>query len=133
MKRIYISLPITGYDYKSRCRFAAKVSAEIALRGDIPVNPLWSNLNRVYNEWLETNESSEADETFVPAYKDFMKSDLKELLECDAICLCEGWEGSRGCQCEATVGKIIGLDFLVYDGKTFNEVDAKSIYTEDLQ
>lgn len=125
MKRIYISLPISGYDYRSRQRFAAKVAAVIATEGHIPVNPMWSSLNSIYEDKLKQAAECEGivpTVDYLPNHAEFMREDISELLNCDCICLCEGWEKSKGCVVEAMVARSLDLDIVFYDGKGFRPV-----------
>lgn len=39
----------------------------------------------------------------------YMKACLKELIECDGICMLEGWQDSRGATLEHTIAKGLGL------------------------
>jgi nucleoside 2-deoxyribosyltransferase len=43
-------------------------------------------------------------------YKDFLRADLRMVLDCDAISLLPGWENSRGASLELTVAEAIGLE-----------------------
>lgn len=91
-KCVYISLPISGYDLEERKETALK--AEITLRGrgyDV-FNPLGNN----WENGLSTHE--------------YMKRDLKALLECDVILFLDGWCRSAGCKCELDVATAIGID-----------------------
>lgn len=82
MKKVYISLPISGHnldDVKNRIQEASEL---LKAKGYIPVSPLeiQPNLNAPYSE--------------------LMGNDIKALLECDAIIFLDGWEKSKGCQLE---------------------------------
>ena len=46
------------------------------------------------------------------SYKKFMKEDLKALLECDAIYMLHGWEGSKGAILEYNVAVMCGLNVI---------------------
>ena len=57
-------------------------------------------------------------------YEDYMREDLRALLDCDAVVLLEGWKNSGGCQKEVTVANYIGIpcfetwsDFKTYIGE----------------
>jgi hypothetical protein len=45
-----------------------------------------------------------------PTYEDFMRADIRELIECDAIYMLEGWERSVGARCEFHVAVLCGLE-----------------------
>lgn len=51
-----------------------------------------------------------------PSYEDFMLTDLRELLLCDAIYMLEGWERSVGARCEHQVAAMCGLE-IMYEPK----------------
>ena len=42
-------------------------------------------------------------------WREHMKADLKMLLDCDAICMMDGWEESKGCKLEHDVASTCGL------------------------
>ena len=82
MKKVYISLPISGHNLNDVRRRIEDVSELLKSKGYIPVSPLevQSNLNAPYSE--------------------LMGNDIKALLECDAIILLDGWENSKGFRLE---------------------------------
>lgn len=92
MKRIYLSLPISGYDIDERKDTAMQM--EIKLRGlgyDV-FNPLG-------NGWVGGLTTHE-----------YMKRDLKALLDCDCIFIMHGWNRSAGCKLELDTAVAIGID-----------------------
>lgn len=91
-KRVYLSAPISGYDLEERRETFMKMEVNLRGRGYDTFNPMGDH-------WKEG----------VTTY-DYMKKDLKELLECDAILLMEGWQRSAGCKCELEVAVSIGID-----------------------
>lgn len=97
MKKVYISLPISGHsldDVRSRIEEASEL---LKAKGYIPVSPLevQSNLNAPYSE--------------------LMGNDIKALLECDAIMLLDGWENSKGCQLEKYAAKLYRKPVFIKD------------------
>ena len=50
-----------------------------------------------------------------PSYEDYIKRDIYELIECDAIYMLKNWEQSNGSFCEWVIAKTIGLKIL-YEG-----------------
>lgn len=92
MKRIYISGPITGYDIEERRRaFAEAEDAVKAKFGCEVVNPL-------------------KDQPQGLSWEEYMKRDIKMMLECDTVCLLPGWTDSRGSLLEYTVASNLGYD-----------------------
>lgn len=90
MKKIYISGGITGVEnYEVNFK-----NAEIALEyaGFQPVNPV---------ELKHDHDQS---------YGEFMKVDLKALIECDGILMLEGWESSPGAKIEKMVADFCGIE-----------------------
>ena len=96
-KKIYISLPVTGYDLGERRMLAAGCARVLDALGAEAVNP------------LENGLPEDA------AWLDHMRADLRLLLDCDGILLCEGWEKSRGCRVEHGLALGLGLQVLGAD------------------
>lgn len=86
--KVYISLPITGYDIEeveARCIFAKAV---LEKKGHTPVSP------------LDVSDNPDA------SYAEHMGRDISTLLECDAVVFLDGWEASRVCRLEHAAAKI---------------------------
>lgn len=49
-------------------------------------------------------------------YRDAMITDIKALLECDHICLLEGWERSQGAVLERHIAQVLGIVPINLDG-----------------
>lgn len=92
MKRIYISLPITGTNEKETREHADLVKAMLSRSGYEAVNP--------FEIYAGKN----------PDYKDHLCSDLRALADCDGIYLCKGWRWSRGCRIERNFADEFGLE-----------------------
>jgi hypothetical protein len=89
--KVYISGPVTGRDF-TECKVDFN-SAELWLTGlgyDV-VNPL-------SYEVIENG-----------SWEDYMKRDLKMLLDCDYIYLLDGWEKSKGARVEYNVACDVGI------------------------
>lgn len=93
-KRIYLSLPISGYDLQERIETAMQM--EVKLRG------LGYDVFNPFNNGLP-NEAS----TY-----EHMKADIKGLLDCDCVLFMYGWNRSAGCHTELTVAVACGLDVM---------------------
>lgn len=88
MKRVYISLPITGRDLTEVRQEAASIAERIKAEGFEPINPF---------------EVSDDDSR---SYAEHMGKDITALLECDAIYLADGWRKSKGCTLEYCAARI---------------------------
>ena len=95
--KVYISGPITGRDL-TECKVDFN-SAELWLTGlgyDV-INPMS----------YDTIEDG--------TWEDYMKKDLKMLLDCDYIYMLDGWEKSRGARLEYNVACDVGIELLSLD------------------
>lgn len=99
-KKIYISLPISNRSVKEAREHADRVALSLSKQGWIVVNP--------FNIYAGHE----------PTYEDYICSDLRAMLDCDAICFCEGWMHSCGCNVEHSVA----MTFKAYDKKDFQIV-----------
>ena len=90
---IYISLPITGQEQKAREK-ADLTKAMLSRAGHKVITP--------FEVYAGKN----------PVYKDHIDFDIRTLLDCDAIYLCEGWQFSQGCQLEAEAARIYKLQIM---------------------
>ena len=89
VKKIYVAGPMTGYP---DCNYPAFNQAAEDLRdlGYDVVNP--------------------AESTLVDAhYTDFLREDLRLVLDCDAIATLPGWEHSVGARNEVMVAGVLGM------------------------
>ena len=89
IKRIYVAGPMTGYP---DCNYPAFNQAAEELRdlGYEVVNP--------------------AESTLVDAhYADFLREDLRLMLDCDAVAILPGWEHSVGARNEVMVAGVLGM------------------------
>ena len=93
-KKVYISLPISGYDLDERKETALAMEVKLRRRGYDVFNPLGDN----FQPGLTTNE--------------YMKLDLKALLDCDVIMFMYGWNRSAGCHTELCVAMACGMDVM---------------------
>jgi hypothetical protein len=100
MKTIYISGGITGI---STYRETFKKAEEFlrTKHNHVPVNPV--NIG---------------DALINPSYEDYMKADLKALLNCTHIFMLKNWKKSKGACFELATAKMCGLE-IIYD-KTAN-------------
>lgn len=92
-KRVYVSLPIAHYDLEERKEYAQRIEDMLSHFYSV-VNPLKNGL------------PEDAD------WKVHMRKDIQDLLTCDAIFMCNGWETSVGCKLEFDVATSCGLEVL---------------------
>lgn len=92
--KVYISGPMTGIQDYNRGAF---IEAEKLLRvkGYDAVNP--------HDIKLEKGST----------YEDYMKADIKALLECDYIYMLEGWKESKGACMEYQIAKFLGIKEII--------------------
>ena len=103
-KKVYISLPISGYDLQERKEYATLTEIKLRGRGYDVFNPLG-------DQFVEGRTTHE-----------YMKRDLQALLDCDAIIFLRGWNRSAGCKCELDVATAIGIDVWFEDLATIIEL-----------
>lgn len=104
MKRIYISLPITGQEETYEARLNAAVAYVQAKypEYDTIITPKGIAL-MLHDKWWKKDK---------PEYKDYLTADIIAINNCDAILLCEGWVLSKGCKAENAFALAIGIDIL---------------------
>ncbi|MDH4127675.1 MAG: DUF4406 domain-containing protein [Spirochaetota bacterium] len=97
MIKVYISGSITNNpDYIAQFKNAASVLKD---RGYDPINPVELSHNH--------------DKT----WKEFMKEDIKALLDCDCIYMLPRWENSIGANLELTIAKALFIRELEIQGE----------------
>jgi len=108
--RIYIAGPMTG---KPGYNYPAFFEAEQQLRalGVDPVNPATLHGDAPIGSL---------------SHSAYMRTDLRALLDCDAIYMLRGWHASKGARCEYQVAHCIGLRVLTQesDEKMLAEIAA---------
>lgn len=95
-KKIYVSGAISHHDIEERRAAFASCARFCELCGFESVNPFNNDLYR-----LGLAEQA--------SWRDHMRADLQMLLDCDAICMMDGWEESKGCKLELDVASTCGL------------------------
>ncbi len=93
-KRIYISIPISNLDIHRQRMIANEISIVLKSKGYLVVNPF---------ELCEMVDKSLDDEDY---YANCMGKDIQELLKCDAVYFCKGWDKSKGCILEYWAAEI---------------------------
>lgn len=83
--KIYISIPISGLDQAEVRQKADMIKARLSREGHAAVSP--------FDIYAGKN----------PAYEDYICSDLRAMLDCDAVYFAAGWQMSLGCSIERAV------------------------------
>jgi len=89
--KVYISGPITGKPNGNRSAFFA-IGALLSTNGYSPINP---------HEVLCGVPQ--------PRWTDYMKSDIKVMLDCDAVAMLPGWFWSRGARLEHRLARKLDI------------------------
>jgi hypothetical protein len=92
--KVYISGPISGRPNGNREEFFG-ASLVLVMHGHDPVNP---------HEILCPVEH--------PTWADYMRADLKVLLDCDAIAMLPGWWRSGGARLEWFLARVLGIKIM---------------------
>lgn len=112
--RVYISGPMAGIENFNHKRFdeAAELLVE---RGYQVVNP--ADLDRTLG--LPQSDVGGPWDVTAELRAWCLKGDIRQLVDCDAIVLLDGWEDSQGANIELLVARAIGLDVLrLHRGRT---------------
>lgn len=104
--KVYISIPITGRNMEDVKAEASKAKS------------LFEDAITKFEVCSEENKS----------YSYYMGRDIEELLECDAIYLCKGWQNSKGCQAEYQIAKIYDKQILIAPNASKKIKGAKHVY-----
>lgn len=104
-KKIYISLPIAFQE------------DTVYQRNQEAKDYLWNKYCNLY-EWVSPIDSNHIDDEALgnhlaierTAY--YMGKDIEQVILCDAILMCPGWENSKGCKCEKYVAETYGKEVL---------------------
>ena len=99
-KRVYISLPISGYDLEERKETAMKMEVKLNALGYEVVSPLG-------NDWVAGLTTCE-----------YMERDIRMLLDCDAVLMMDGFNRSAGCHTELMVAMACGKEVWFENGST---------------
>ena len=92
MSKIYISGPISHYDYSERKRTFLRVQQALEKKGHEVFNPMFNGL------------PTDADT------HEHMRVDFQMLLQCDTILMLPKWNHSAGCTLELNMAVSIGCE-----------------------
>lgn len=95
--RIYVSLPITGYNIEERKEFANGIKKDLQKQCD--------KIEIVTPFDLAPEEGK--------PYSYYMGKCIEGLLECDAIFMSIGWQRSKGCMAEFQIASLYGKTILI--------------------
>ena len=98
-KKIYISLPITGRDFDEVKSEILYVSGVLEMKGYRVVTPIDFDVNPDLDK----------------PYHELLGNDIKALMGCDEVCLCPGWEKSKGCRLEHFAAKLWDKDIMEFE------------------
>lgn len=100
--KIYISLPIKGYEKSVHTRYDKAVKE---IKSKYPNAEICgpTNINDFDNNGLDPNVPTHS-------WSWHLGEDIKDLLECDYIYLCKGYNDSKGCQVEYNVAKTMKIN-----------------------
>jgi len=120
-RKVYISGPMTGIEQLNRPAFE---EAEIIIEseGDIPINPfkLTDNIRFPFG----------ADDRQI--YFEFMKIDIRGLMDCDAIYLLPGWNHSKGACMELVTAHFFGLKIIRSGSDSAERLDSFMMAAQEL-
>lgn len=102
MYKVYISLPISNFEDTVYDR-SNNSKSQLKKLGYEPVSPI--DVNGITTSDL-------IDHTVLKKTAKYMGKDIEDVILCDAIYLCEGWENSRGCNIEKYVAEKFGKKIL---------------------
>lgn len=118
MKKVYISLPISGLKIESVKQNAEKAAEYLRKAGYEPVTPFD----------VSPNENV--------SYAHHMGKDVEALLECDAVLFLKGWQYSKGCQLERYAAMIykkeIILPWEISEDKEFEDITGEPFRSGDI-
>ena len=116
-KKCYISGKITGLPIEVATENFKKASLHARFLGYEPVNPI---------EIIPNSEEPKNDK-----WSWYMRADLKEMMDCDAILMQENWEDSKGAIVEHNLAKELGF-IMMYKGRHKRiEIDNNIVYNRE--
>ena len=95
--KIYLSGPITGLDTEEYINLFTTWDLRMLQLGYRTVNP------------VELDQELEWQLDRKPTREEYLRNDLKELLNCDEILMLPGWSNSKGAQLERRVALACGI------------------------
>lgn len=97
--KVYISLAITDKDEPKQRARALELAERIRQRGFVPVNP--------FDIGDELVKDARENGTAMPGWREYMRNDIYELLDCDGILMDVDTKNSYGCCIELAVAQVM--------------------------
>ena len=94
--KVYISGPMSGIANDNADAFRVAF-LELVEAGHAPVNPV--DIGRALRRKMGRE----------PTWAEYMREDIKELLDCESIYMLSGWENSTGARLEEHVAMSLGI------------------------
>lgn len=89
--KIYLSIPISGFNLAKQREKADLIKARLSRKGHTVVSP--------FDIYACNN----------PTYADYICSDLRAMMDCDAVFMCKGWRDSCGCNIEHNTASVMDM------------------------
>ena len=96
-EKVYISGAIEHLDLEERKKAFQTAELILSENGFEPINP--------FNNGIDVNAD----------WREHMRVDIKNLLDCDYILMLKGWELSKGCKLEFDVATSCGIKVFNFD------------------
>lgn len=94
--RMYLSGPMSGLPDFNYPTFR-RIAADLTSRGYVVSNPADNGLPDGLS------------------WEDYIRTDIRMLLDCDAVVVLPGWETSRGASLEVTIARALGMPVIALD------------------
>lgn len=104
--KLYISGPMTGYD-NDNIRAFSECAKNILHYYKFRSNPLFTEIVVPHEVTKDMPKDS--------SWQEFLKADIKALVDCDAIMMMEGWADSKGARLELHIALELGMKVYIYD------------------
>jgi hypothetical protein len=115
--KVYIAGPMSGYEEWNFPAFF-KAEEELKLLGVDVINP-------AHNDGTDIEKALESARFGKRDWAWYMRRDLAYVMECDTICVLEGWQKSKGASLEVKVARALGMPVLTLQkGKLVPRVNA---------
>lgn len=95
MKKVYISIPITGENYNDQRNHAFVVATNLFQKGYDVITPF------------------DVVQSLSTPYNTAMGKCITALLDCDVIYLCKNWQKSKGCTAELQAALVYEKEVMV--------------------